>query len=205
VEEPTSLALASRSRGPSGFRDDAWKDIPRVGLRDARSGLEPALSTTVQLLEATGVLWARFECDATDIRATMSRYKDKVWTQGAVEIYLQPAQDGPLYEFQLSPIGTSRDLRVADPGEPHQFFDDSWSCGGLTTDAVIHRDARGDVSGWSAMFGIPLRSVHPTDSSLGWAIGAFRLEYQPEEFSALRSHADADPHGTNFLCELRTE
>lgn len=167
----------------------------------------------MRLAEAGGVLWARFECEATAIRATMTRYKDKVWTEGAVEIYLRPDPGGPLFEFQVSPLGTCRDLRVADPGGPEQVFDDSWSCAGLVTDARVLRDGGGGIRGWSAVFGIPLSGVAASESDgavasgglEGWGLGAFRLEYDPEEFSALRWHPALDAHDEAFLCRIRLD
>lgn len=188
--------------------DAAWTGITRTTLRDARSGSAPVHKTVVQFAELHDVLWVRFECEATSIRATMTRYKDKVWTEGAVEVYLRPTRDGPLYEFQLSPIGTCRDLRVHDPGGPQQSYDDSWSCEGLQTDARIHRNDRGEVRGWSAVFGIPLSSVGRWlggELERSWKLGAFRLEYDPEEFSALRSHPTRDAHSSDFLCAARLD
>lgn len=201
-----TIVAHSQSSSPNGLGDELWGGTGPIRLIDARSGLEPVLATEVRLVEATGVLWGRFTCEATDIRATMSRYKDKVWTEGAVEIYLRRGDRGPLFEFQVSPIGTCRDLRVLDPGQANQVFDDSWSSHGLVTEARIRRDDEGDVCGWDAMFGIPLESMEPLDRQPdrgSWKLGAFRLEYQPEEFSALRSHAHSDPHSADFLCDLQ--
>ncbi|MGB3376182.1 MAG: carbohydrate-binding family 9-like protein [Microbacterium sp.] len=188
--------------------DGSCTGITPILLCDARTGSSPLQSTVVQFFEADGMLWARFECEATTIRATMRRYKDKVWTEGAVEVYLQPAPDGPLYEFQLSPIGTCRDLRVHDPGGSAQAYDDSWSCEGLQTQAWIRRDDRDRIRGWGGVFGIPLANVgscSDRDNAQAWKIGAFRLEYDPEEFSALRAHPSDDAHSSTFLRPIRLE
>jgi hypothetical protein len=149
------------------------------------------------------MLWVRFTCEATDIRATMGRYNDKVWTEGAVEVFLRPPSAHHLFEFQLSPIGTWRDLRVDDPGGAEQFYDDTWECGGLVASTVLRRSRRGDLEGWDALLGIPWASVATsTVPRQGWRIGAYRWEYEPAELSALAFHAEVDAHDQRFLVDL---
>ncbi len=163
------------------------------------------MSTLVQAASTDGFLWVRFTAEAAEIRVTMTRYKDKVWQEGAVEVYLRPPGDPCLYEFQVSPIGTVRDLRVHDPGGPVQVFDDSWSCAGWVTDARIRRDAQRNVCGWDAVFGIPWGAFGasvPAGGDGRWRIGAFRLEWDPDEFSALRAGGGGDPHGEDFLVDM---
>jgi hypothetical protein len=193
-----------------GLDDPRWADVPTRPLVDARSGSALRMPTTTQVARWGSLLLVRFGATARSIRATMSRYKDKVWQEGAVEVYLRPPGSPRLYEFQVSPIGTTRDLVVHDPGGPAQRFDDSWSCEGLRTEARIRRDARGDASGWDAMFAIPLQSMAEAGApgaagsadAPGWRLGCFRLEYDPEEFGALLSDAGADAHADVFLVDL---
>ncbi len=184
---------------PSG-----WVGVPTRQLINARSGSALWMSTAVQLVRADDRLVARFVCAARSIRATMTHYKDKVWQEGAVQVYLRPPGDPRLYEFQLSPLGTTRDLLVHDPGTPAQVFDDSWSCEGLATAAWIHRDEDGKVEGWEAAFMIPLAAMVGADvaSAAGWRVGVFRLECDPVEFGALAADPTAGAHADVFLVDL---
>ncbi|MBI3428888.1 MAG: hypothetical protein HY050_02270 [Actinobacteria bacterium] len=190
------------NESPAGIDDLRWNNCEVIELRHARANEQPVHATFVQFVDASGLLWVRFHCIAKDIQATMNKYKDKVWKEGAVEIYLQTPSDSVLYEFQLSPIGTFRDLRVLDPGGNDQRFDDTWSCQHVVVEARINRDQRGDVCSWDGMFGIPWESVQPPNEKErrnGWLLGAFRLEYHPVEFSALATHSLLDAHDRYFL------
>jgi hypothetical protein len=201
-----TLAFASWSAVPHGIADQAWVSCPARELVNARSENEALrFATQVQFATGGGAIWARFRCVAHDISTTMSRYKDKVWTEGAVEVFLRPPNCSDLYEFQLSPIGTKRDLRVVNPGGADQFYDDTWCCDGFSGEAQILRDERGDVSGWDALIGVPIASIVPESADcgvVGWRVGAFRWEYNPLELSGLSSHPDLDAHDGHFLAKL---
>lgn len=200
--DDVTILVKRWTQPPVGIGDPRWNNCRTIELKHARAEEQPVRATFVQFVETSDLLWARFHCIATDIQATMSRYKDKVWQEGAVEIYLQPPSDPALYEFQLSPIGTFRDLRVVDPGSSKQSFDDTWNCQHVVLETRINRDQRGDVCSWDGMFGIPWESVQPTNGKErrdGWLLGALRLEYQPVEFSALATDPLLDPHDRYFL------
>jgi hypothetical protein len=189
---------------PEGWMDERWSRIQPTQLVNARDIEAPALATGVRVVCTTGALWAQFVCEATDVRATMSRYNDKVWTEGAVEVFLKPPSAHHLFEFQLSPIGTWRDLRVDDPGGPNQSYDDSWRCAGLVASTNLRRSPRGDLVGWDALLGIPWASLGGANlTSDGWKFGAYRWEYEPAELSAIVGHDEIDAHDDRFLVELR--
>ena len=165
------IQVATGSSFPTGMDDPSWADASVTRLVNARTGTIPVHSTDVRVIDSGSDLWVRFDCAATDIVATMSRYKDRVWTEGAVEVFLRPPGAAFLYEFQLSPIGTRRDLRVDDPGGPAQYCDDSWSAPGFSGTTVILRDVRGDVVGWHALIRIPWKDVAPGEHDVyrvGW-------------------------------------
>ncbi len=182
-----------------------WEGIASQRLVDVRTGDVPRWPTTVKLVGTSHGLWIRFACAAGTIRATLTQYKDKVWQEDAVEVYLQPPGALPMYEFQLSPIGTYRDLRVVRPSSAGRSFDDTWSCAGLATTAVVDRDDRRKLKGWRAMFGIPWRGIASAgQAETGWRIALFRIERDPLEYSGLRSYPipDLDLHDDRFLTRL---
>jgi hypothetical protein len=193
---------AARWSSPGqGIDDPRWSDVPSGRLVDL-SGGQLVWPTEFRLAWEAERLWVAFACSARSVRATMTRYKDKVWQEDAVEVYVQPP-DGLLCEFQLSPRGVFRDLVVRRPGEPDQEFDDSWCCAGMRTDALI-ADERGLLV-WRAVMGIPWSSVSARGPvAPGWKLGLFRLERDPEELSALCASPapEVDFHDPRLLADL---
>jgi len=182
------VAIEWPDDGAPTLHHPAWSQLPTRSLVRVADGGPPTWPTYVRLAADHHAIWLRFECPAATILATMHRYKDKVWQEDAVEVYLKPPRDPYLYEFQLSPIGTTRDLRVVDAGHPHQIFDDSWSCRGLVTEASVAEDGHSSPVRWEAMFGLPWAAFGqsaPWNQQDTWRIGLFRIERDPEEFSGL--------------------
>ncbi len=174
-----------------------WKRVPCRRLVDARTGDAPYWPTTVKLAATGRGLWIHFACAAGTIIATMTEYKDKVWQEDAVEVYLQPPGDSCMYEFQLSPIGTCRDLRVIRPWSPDRYFDDTWSCDGLETATALHGRDTGACEGWQAMFGIPWRAVgRGAGAEPGWRIGVYRIERDPLEYSCTPRLCNSRPRSS---------
>ena len=176
--------------GPAGLGDPAWKRNPGRPLVDVRTGAAPGWQTDARLVYTDSALYVRFACCASTVRASMTRYKDKVWQEDAVEVYVRPPGDEYLYEFQVNPIGTTRDLRILQAGDPdRRAIDDQWCCTGLVTTAHVER-RNGAIVGWQAMFLIPWaslgRSPLATSSTVdAWRVGLFRIERDPFEQSAL--------------------
>jgi hypothetical protein len=205
-DEPVEATWWSGPRQPT-LLDTEWIGVPARELVLVGDGSGPVCGTHVRVVVDEHALWLHYTCSATVIRAEMRHYKDKVWQEDAVEVYLRPPDDSYLYEFQLNAIGTLRDLRVLDAGEADQVFDDSWSCLHIVTEAAISTDGAGQPIGWRAMFGLPWRSFErsrPTQGSPRWQLGAFRIQREPEEFSAL-GHVRQDEmelHVRGFLRSL---
>lgn len=172
---------------PPSLDEGPWLGVGSLDLVEVLSGSPLSWPTSVRVGWTEDALWVRFGCTASTVRATMTRYKDRVWQEDAVEVYLRTPADPYLYEFQLNPIGTARDLRVSRAGDEDQEFDDSWACTGLITTAAIDRGPDRNISGWRAMFGFPWRSFPaPGPHPSGWQIGLFRIERESAEFGGLR-------------------
>jgi hypothetical protein len=184
---------------------DCWSEVPFLPLCDVRTGAAPVWPTEVRVGHTETALWLHYTCAAWTVRATMTRYKERVWLEDAVEAYVVAPADPHLYEFQLNPIGTGRDLRVTDPGVSQQRFDDGWSCAGWVTQTAIDRGADRNVRTWRAMMGFPWRSLSTqAPRAPGWWIGLFRIERDPEEFSGARWLAQQvmELHAPPFLAAL---
>jgi hypothetical protein len=146
----------------------------------------------------------RFRAESLTIRATLKQYKAKVWREDAAEVYLVPPSRRALYEFQINPIGTVRDLLVMDFGTAAQRFDDSWCCGGLITAASVSVDSVGRTFGWQATFGIPWLEMSDAPNAPGWQIALFRMEKGPADCSGLVSAPGVtDLHNSQLLQALR--
>jgi hypothetical protein len=198
-----SAAPASSARIEAD--DPAWSCAPPVALVKAHEHGDPRHPTTVRLLHSDDMLAIRYVCEADEIIARMTAYKDKVWTEGAVEAYVRPPGSASLYEIQVSPLGTMRDLRVEEPGTEDQVFDDSWICDGLDAQTWITTDASERPTRWEVLLRLPWRSLAPAPPSAGtatWHVGLFRWEYRPVEFTALTTHGGVDAHDGRFLAEL---
>lgn len=154
----------------------------------AGSGLPPVWPTTARLTTTEEHVHARFDCRANAVVATMTSYKDKVWMEDAVEMFVWPDGDPYLYEFQLSPAGVCRDLRVADHGGAGQAFDGDWRCHGLDTRASLRKDEEGRLVGWTGDIIVPWAGLGRSGPPGSWRVGLFRIHRtDPEEFSALRA------------------
>jgi hypothetical protein len=201
VDEVRSTVLAGRP----GLDAPWWTGVPPLSFCDVGTGGDPVWATDVRVGHTEDALWLHYTCAAGTVRATMTHYKERVWLEDAVEAYVVAPDDPHLYEFQVNPIGTARDLRVVDPGTPGQHFDDGWSCAGWVAEAAIDRGADRNVRAWRALIGLPWRSLSPRSPyAAGWRIGLFRIERDPEEFSGLRWHAQEamELHAPEFLAGL---
>lgn len=201
---PLTMSLDVSLDDPTGLKDGIWDAAEVFSLVDVRTGLPPRWATEVQLVATMRALWVRFRCIAGSVQATMSRYKDKVCQEDAVEVYLRPPGEDHLFEFQLNPIGTFRDLRVWNSGLPGQRYDDSWSCGGASTEARIDR-ADGAIKAWWAMFKLPWHSLDEASPKASrWGIGLFRIERDPLEYSSLVScpSDEVDLHDPKLLASI---
>ncbi len=201
VDEVRSTALAGRP----ALNTPWWTDITPIPLCAVGTGDTPVWPTEVRVGHTDDALWLHYTCSARTVRATMTRYKERVWLEDAVEAYVAAPGDPNLYEFQVNPIGTARDLRVVDPGARGQRFDDGWSCAGWVTQAAIDRGADRNIAAWRALIGLPWRSLSAAPpGGGGWRLGLFRIERDPEEFSGLRWFAQErmELHAPEFLARL---
>jgi len=190
---------------PLGIGDEAWIGVSPLTLVAAMIGDDkPRWTTSVQIATSPAALEVRFNCAANTFRATMQSYKDRVWQEDAVEVYLAPPDHRYLFEFQLSPLGVSRDLLVQRPGELGQIFDDRWCCAGLRCSAQVTYGEDQGVTGWQGLFSVPWNGLAASAESLDWMIGAFRIERDPLEYSALTSvnRETLELHDSRYLLPL---
>lgn len=202
VRGSLSIPMFDDPEGP--VCDEGWSRLEPRHLLTVTNGEEPRWPTTVRVAATTSRLWVRFTCSAATIRATMLRYKDKVWQEDAVEVFFERPAQHCLFELQQSPIGVVRDLVIRDPGGQAERFDDTWVCQGLLSEAAQHF-RHGKLYGWEAVFGIPWESLGGFPQQEACRIGLFRIERDPEEYSGLVAVPGKPPnfHDPRHLVPIR--
>lgn len=182
--EPPPLLELTLPRAESSITIDGhlnepdWSRAARtpafVNATDGERGLP---RTKARIIYDDTNLYIGFDCDDDNIHSTFTERDEHLWTQDAVEVFIDPPGRGRDYfEFQVSPAGVIFDTKV----HSHPRRDDAYD--GKATAAVQRRGTLNDDSdsdrGWTAELAIPLTSLSPTPPQLGqlWRINLFRLD-----------------------------
>lgn len=131
-------------------------------------------------------LFLRYDATDPDPWSTMTRRGDHLWDEEVVEIFLDPGRAGrDYYELEISPANVVCEVRMIAPW-PDKKQDFAWSLAGLETRAVVHRDAAGKPTGWTATAFLPWAGLAPLPSATGvamppapgarWRFNLFRIE-----------------------------
>lgn len=158
----------------------AWSPAAEVEWGPAR------FKTTFRALWSDAGLFLRFEASDPDPWHTMTHRGDHLWEEEVVEIFLDPGQKGrDYYELEISPANVVCEVRMIAPS-PDKKQDFTWSLAGLQTRAVVHRDAAGKATGWTATAYLPWpgfkalpSAAHvavPPTAGDRWRFNLFRIE-----------------------------
>ena len=131
-------------------------------------------------------LFLRYDATDPDPWSTMTRRGDHLWDEEVVEIFLDPGRAGrDYYELEISPANVVCEVRMIAPW-PDKKQDFAWSLAGLETRAVVHRDAAGKPTGWTATAFLPWAGLAPLPSATGvamppapgarWRFNLFRID-----------------------------
>ena len=177
-------------RVPALGPTDRLVELPPVFLSDARTGEPPRLTTALRLGLRAGVFCVRFDGRDDRVVATHTRHDAPLWEEDVFEIFLAP-EDPPrlYYEFEVNPLGTLFDARVASPGlaRATMTVDTAWDCAGFS--ARVTRGAKR----WSATVRIPLGELCPGPLPARWRANFYRIDRGAvDEYSAW-SPTLADP------------
>ena len=182
-----------------------FEAIPWHGeLLLASSGKMPHQRTRFKCFWERTRLSFMYDCEDSDIRATMKERNSRVWKEEAVELFVSPGAEEPLvyYEFQLSPANVSRQVRVTVPleGRKSPRFDDSWQCRGISTETHINgylNNPNRKSVGWQAIISIPLECFVKRNQTIRsgdtWRINIFRIDRWPREMYCAWSPTYIDP------------
>ena len=173
-EPPRGLCRRAELLEPVAARADSplWQRIAPVTLRETVAGQAPKQATRVRSAWDEHAWRVLFEMDDARPWATLNRNKDPLWTEEAVEVFLDPVGDLEGYfEVVINPLGALTELvlrRVAS-GWRKNF---SWRLDGLEGRAAQ------TSTGWCAELLIPfaaLGSVRPAAGS-PWRVNFLRLD-----------------------------
>lgn len=124
-------------------------------------------------------LYIAFECEDDHLHSTFTKRDDPLWTQDAVEVFIDPPGKGrDYYEFQVSPAGKIFDTLV----HSHPRRDDSYDGqprAGVKIKGTLNDDSDND-NGWTVELAVPHSKLGAAKATPGksWRINLFRLDDQ---------------------------
>ena len=161
---------------------DRLVGLPALHLSDASTGAPPRLTTALRIGLRGATLCARFDGRDDGVVATHARRDAPLWEEDVFEIFLAPEEPARLYyEFEVNPLGTLFDARVASPDLARATMraDTGWDCAGFAA-----RVTRGPHR-WSAAVRIPLTELCAGPLPVRWRANFYRIDRGAvDEYSA---------------------
>ncbi|MBS1151279.1 MAG: putative lipoprotein [Myxococcaceae bacterium] len=164
--------------------DEIWKAAPMVTLNSSMDGSPVSKKTTARMLYDDKFLYVAFECEDADVWGSLRKKDDPIYTEDAVEIFIDANGDGKTYnELQVSPHNVNFDAafvaRRSDLPEAMKW--ESAMKSAVTVRGTIDNDADQD-EGWSAEMQIPLEKLMevprlPVQKGDTWRFNLYRLEH----------------------------
>jgi hypothetical protein len=163
----------------------AWKDAPSTGdFVRTMDGMRPEMKTTAKVLWDDKNLYVAFEMEDRDVWSTLTKPDDKLWTQEAVEMFIDADGDGKSYvELQTNPRGVVFDSYLPAYRQNQNDWQSNMKVG-VKVDGTV--DLRTDVDkGWVAELAIPLEAARgkekemknvPPKVGTEWRVNFFRLD-----------------------------
>lgn len=217
VPEARVRYVARRTKGPikvDGKLDEpAWQDAPfSAAFVNTMTGAAVDAQTQVKMLWDDANLYVAFSTDDRDVASSFSTQDDKLWTQDAVELFIDADGDGGDYvELQASPAGVIFDSYL--PG--HRQNQNDWQSGARAATQVAGTlNKRGDEDrGFTTEFLVPLAAARgrspkplaPPVPGTVWRVNLFRMdldEGKPQRASAWSAPLVGDFHAVDRFGEL---
>jgi len=174
------------------FDEPSWTAAAGTGpfLLNDGTGF-PAASTEAKMLWDDQNLYFAFECEDTDIFATMKLRDEHLWEEEVVEVFIDPDGDQANYiELEVNPLSTFLDLFVLKPVVPIPYesynIAAKWA---VKVHGTVNNSEDKD-KGWEVEISVPLKeavtTTHlPPEESDQWRLNLYRIERKPkEEYSA---------------------
>ena len=140
--------------------DPVWQSATPLTLVDSLDGRPAPLRTTVRMAWDDEALYVAFDCEDPDVWGTFTKRDEPLYTQEAVEIFLDADADGRTYdEIEVSPHNVVFDAYF--PAR-RQGMDLSWDSGlqsAVKVDGTIDNPSDRD-RGWTVEMRIPFAKLH---------------------------------------------
>lgn len=166
--------------------DEVWNDLPAMQLREAKTGNDAKLATTVSSFWNETSLYFRFVCEDNRIIATMSDRDDPIYEEDVVEVFISETGEMSNYkEFELSPTNVQFDALIHNDLEGKIKVDTEWDAPGWQTSVYIGPDKAQVIYVWQIPF------VHFTGGTPSkgdqWLMNCYRIDRggkEQDEYSA---------------------
>lgn len=165
--------------------EPAWKSAAvSDAFVNSLDGSQAAQAASAKVLWDDQNLYVAFDFADTDIWGSLEKHDDKIYTQEAAEMFIDPDGDGRTYiELQVSPRNVTFDSWL--PG--YRQNDNAWDAPMKTAVQVIGTlNKRDDTdTGWTVEMMIPLAAVKgrletvkgvPPQVGTEWRINFFRMD-----------------------------
>jgi len=170
------------------FDEPSWRVATSTGAFRANDGSETVTSRVeAKMLWDDSNLYFAFECDDTDITATMTKRDEHLWQEEVVEVFIDPDGDEKNYiELEVNPLGAFLDLFVLTPVVPIPYesynIPAKWA---VKVDGTVQNSSDRD-RGWSVELAVPLKeavtaSNRPPKDGDRWRLNLYRIERKPKD------------------------
>ncbi len=169
------------------LEEAVWNAAPTFPFFDNRSGTPAASGTEARAVYDDRFLYFAFRIEDGNLWATLEARDQHLWTEEAVEVFLQADPTHPSYiELEVNPLGAMLDIFLIDVRKPLPYA--SWNSRDLQwavrVDGTV--DGEGGDRGWSCEIALPLEDVvtaphHPPRDGDRWRANLYRIERKPAE------------------------
>ena len=170
------------------FDEPSWRAAKSTGAFRANDGSETATSRVeAKMLWDDANFYFAFECDDTDLAATMTKRDEHLWQEEVVEIFIDPDGDEKNYiELEVNPLGAFIDLFVLTPVVPIPYesynIPAQWA---VKVEGTVQNSSDRD-RGWNVELSLPLKEAvtapnRPPKDGDKWRLNLYRIERKPKE------------------------
>jgi len=170
------------------FDEPSWRAAKSTGAFRANDGSEtPTSRVEAKMLWDDSNLYFAFECDDTDLAATMTKRDEHLWQEEVVEVFIDPDGDEKNYiELEVNPLGAFLDLFVLTPVVPIPYesynIPAKWA---VQVDGTVQNSSDQD-RGWSVELAVPLKEAvtapnRPPKDGDRWRLNLYRIERKPKD------------------------
>jgi hypothetical protein len=179
--------------------EPAWQKAKEVGrFRISGNGAFATQATVAKMLWDEKYIYLGFQCDDTDIWATLKEHDDDLWQEDVVEAFIAPPyMKNGYFEFEFNPLNALLDMVVVNPpGARKVYFNKQFDARNVLSAVSINGtlNNHNDIDkGWTAEVAIPFADLvsdkeHGPSVGDTWRIGLYRCEVakdaSPSEYSA---------------------